>query len=942
MRFVRERRAGLTVGVAVAVVVLLLYRFGSLDGPEYRLLDFRFRLRGERLAPADVVIAAIDDDSLAALGELPWPRDTLAAVIARLASAKPSAIALDLVELTRPAGGGDADVALVAAIRDAGNVVLPMHFETWRRGQPEPAQPAALSRFAGEYVGRGGPSVEWRAARVPDEPLCEAAAGLGSLNVNPETDGAVRAVPMALSWGGRAFPSFAAATTQVVRGQPGLRVATGHSAELSGTTVPLTAHDETLLNLYGPYKAFRYVPVAELMRQDAELAQLRDKVALVGKTAAGSGSKHRTALHPYVPGVELQATAVANLMQADFLAPAPAAYTVLSVILAAALAGLLCAGCSPGRAVVVLVGLWIVGFASLAGLFFAGIVARMAEPLTAAVLSGVIVTSLAAAAADRSRARAQSVADTLQAVGNMVRSTLNRPELLRAILEYVRQTLDAGAASLLTVDEDTGDLVFEVALGEKGEEVSAFKIAPGEGLVGFVVERGESVVVNEPEGDPRFRRDIAEAIEYPVRNALCVPLRLKGRIIGVIEVLNKQTAGGFTDADLLLLETIASPAAVFIENVQLYAKLEDRVQVANRELVAANRELGAQKARIEAIVQGMADGLVALDGAGRVTHVNAAAARMLGVDPDDLYGRPATECFADPDLQRLFRDLIPAGDAPPERELTVAAPQALVLRGQAASARDERGAEGWVVVLTDITQLKELDRMKSELVSFASHELRNPLTAVKGFTALLAQEDGVPPAARHYVSTMETQVDRMRRLVEDFLNIARLEAGHPLEMNWTEVSDVGELVGSVVNTERPNAPRHEFRLNLDPGLPVFEADRDKLYQVLANIVNNAVKYSPRGGTVTVTVRPNEEGVLFSVTDEGIGIAPEDMRQLFRRYRRVRRGGTERVTGTGLGLYLAKHLVEAHGGRIWADSTAGEGSTFHFAIPLHPPRPEEDA
>ncbi|MFQ6130595.1 MAG: CHASE2 domain-containing protein [Armatimonadota bacterium] len=940
MRTPRESRRGLLIGLAAAVLVLVLYQFALLETLEGKLVDLRFRVRGHRLAPDPIVIVAIDDQSLDVLGALPWPRRYYADMVGTLREAGALVIGLDLVELTYPPGESEdqGELELAEAIGAAGNVVLPLYFgrhgglETRSDEHAAPAMERFLGRFEQEAR---APAVAWFDPYLPGDALCEAAAGLGAVNVVQDLDGVTRAMPVSLAWQDRPCPSFAAELARVANGlAPGsMQVRPGTRATLDGIEIPLLPGDETYVNHYGPYLAFRYFPFSEVLAGAVPADDLAQKIVIVGKTGP-EGVKRRVSVHPAMPGAELQATMTANILRGNFLTAPPAWVTVVTAVLLALLTGFLCAARGPGGAALTFVA--VMAAAAVVGmlLFFGGVVVRLAEPLAATGFTGLLLTAVGAAAADRSRARAQSAIDTLTAIGRIVRSTLNRPELLRAILEWARRALEAEASSLLTLDEERNELVFEVALGEKGEEVKAFRVPVGEGVVGYVAQTGESVIVSDPSRDRRFRRDIADAVEFPVRDIICVALKVQDRIIGVLEVLNKTGGGGFTEADRELLEIIASQAAVFLENVHLYNMLEQRVDFANRELRIANRELATETNKMEAILQGMADGLVGLDTEGKIVRVNEAAEHMLSIREEDVVGRPATECFAEENVAALFADIV-ASDYPIlSRELTVAAPQQMVLRATPAPVAGEEGVTGTVVVFSDITQLKELDRMKSELVSLASHELRSPLTAIKGFTALLAQQpqDSVPPDALQSLRIIDSQVDLMRRLIEDFLNIARIEAGRPLEMNWSLVSDLPAIVQEAVEAIKPSAPEHRFEVEAPASLGSAEADRDKLYQILSNLLSNAVKYSPRGGLVRVSLGEQDGQLSVSVKDQGVGIPEDQMPQLFQRFRRVKSGATERVTGTGLGLYLTKHLVEAHGGRIWAESQPGRGSTFSFTIP----------
>ncbi|HIE09896.1 MAG TPA: HAMP domain-containing histidine kinase [Armatimonadetes bacterium] len=183
---------------------------------------------------------------------------------------------------------------------------------------------------------------------------------------------------------------------------------------------------------------------------------------------------------------------------------------------------------------------------------------------------------------------------------------------------------------------------------------------------------------------------------------------------------------------------------------------------------------------------------------------------------------------------------------------------------------------------------------------------------------------------REFLQLIDVEADRLARLALDLLDISRIESGRPLEVHLEEV-DLGEIVDRVIESQRMFAKGHEFEVEIKPGAERIMADPDKLEQILVNLVNNAIKYSPKGGRVRVAAERRGREVWISVSDQGIGIRPEELPHLFQRYRRLR-DGRGRVKGTGIGLYLVRHLVEAHGGRIWVESEYGKGSTFTFALP----------
>jgi len=241
-----------------------------------------------------------------------------------------------------------------------------------------------------------------------------------------------------------------------------------------------------------------------------------------------------------------------------------------------------------------------------------------------------------------------------------------------------------------------------------------------------------------------------------------------------------------------------------------------------------------------------------------------------------------------------------------------------------------------VTVLSDVTLLQELSDMKTEFVSLVSHELRTPLTSIQGFAQTLRSDTGGhfdAETREEFLEIIEGECQRLLAMINELLDASRIEAGRALSLNLGEVS-IPELVEQVVRLQAPASEAHQFELDFPADLPLVEADRDRIEQVLTNIISNAVKYSPDGGPVRIRGRRDNGQVLVSVTDAGLGMTEAQMGQLFQRYHRVESDAAKRIRGTGLGLYLTKGLVDAHGGRIWAHSPGpGQGSTFSFVLPI---------
>jgi two-component system phosphate regulon sensor histidine kinase PhoR len=270
-----------------------------------------------------------------------------------------------------------------------------------------------------------------------------------------------------------------------------------------------------------------------------------------------------------------------------------------------------------------------------------------------------------------------------------------------------------------------------------------------------------------------------------------------------------------------------------------------------------------------------------------------------------------------------------------------------IFQGHTAFVRGENGGAphvmGVVAIFNDITEIRNVERMKTAFVSTVSHELRTPLTSIKGFVSTLLQDkEGFydTDTRMEFYEIIDSECDRLQRLIEDLLNVSRIESGRALQMNWSFFNPI-PIVEKVLHAQRSYTDKHDLKVEVQDELPPVLGDADKFDQIMTNLVSNAIKYSPSGGAVTVGIKSEGDTLTVSVKDNGIGIPQDKLNRVFEKFERVDDRDTRSAGGTGIGLFLVKHLVERHDGEVWVESEPGQGSTFTFRVPLQPPQAEED-
>jgi len=943
------RRRAIWIGAGVFIILALLSpRLIDLDPAIHNLL---FRLRGTQPADARIVIVAVDDQSLAQIGSWPWSAARLGHIVEKLDEAGAQVIGLDTASLAAQWGEQNAELGtavLAKALRHHGGVVLPSVILPGDVGQELTLSAEQALRFSpGEGTVPRPVGLRDGKLYAPPAQLIAVAAGLGAINVTPEADGTLRRMPLVVSDQGRIYPSFVVEVARVFLGiPPGTQqmslLRRSGQLKLGDTTIPVDSAGEIHLNYPRRYPSYPVLAAVSVLESPAK--QLREqvdgKIVLFGPTAIELAPRYRTPLSPLVPGVEITAVAVDNIVNNRVFQPLVWWWAL--VLLAIACLGLGWALAEANAWTCLVTGAAVALSYSAVGLalFAAKILLPMALPLMGIVIVSLILVARAAGLSEREKSQAEAELHgrirSLSRVGQLISSSRDRDLLLDGILQWIETELEAEAASVMVIDEKHRHLRFAAATGEKADQIKDFTVQLGHGIAGHVAATGEALLINEAASDPRQAQDIAQALDFPVSSVLAVPMHLHGEVVGVVEALNKRGATPFTEDDAGLLAVIAQQAAMFLDSAQLYAELQQRVDFANAELREVNARLNDEKARVETLVEQMASGVVATDARDRVALINNAAEQMLHLTEAATLGEPILAVVDDNRIADLFARPLSIESGVHIEQMELPAGSGRIVRLHLALVEDQHQHLGKCLVMTDVTHFVELNRMRTDLISFVSHELQNPLSALDGFITLLTTDaTQLSAESSSYIQQIDRLAKRMQYLVADFLNISRIEADRPLFMRWETIHSnrLQRLTDNIIELQRPNAPSHNLMTDIPDELPPLHADRHKLEEILTNLISNAIKFSPQGGTVKVAARTDDNLVRISVSDEGIGISDQQMPHLFQRFRRLHENEQKRVSGTGVGLFLCKHLVEAHGGTIEVQSEPGAGSTFSFTIPI---------
>jgi signal transduction histidine kinase len=490
--------------------------------------------------------------------------------------------------------------------------------------------------------------------------------------------------------------------------------------------------------------------------------------------------------------------------------------------------------------------------------------------------------------------------NTLYGIGRSVTSVLELDRLLARIVEAAVYITRAEEGSVLLLDENTDELFVRAAQGLEENYAHDFRLRVKDSFAGKVIRSGEPIMINQTDGQHKVKT------AYLVNAILYVPLKAKDRVIGVLTVDNRVSFKGFTRNDLFSLSLLSDYAVVAIENARLFSEIEH------------------ERRTLAAILSGTQDMIIVTDNQNQILLMNESAQRGFELCEGSFEGRSLTELIQNQDMLSLYAQSLNRVDGN-YAEITLGDNETFL-----GTLSPILGI-GRVLVMKNITHLKQLDQMKSDFVSTVSHDLRSPLTRIRGFVDLLPEVGDLNELQSSFLERVNLGIEDISALIDDLLDIGRIEAS----TDWgTELCDVNELTSSVVEKfyTQAESKKQELTVETTTEPPMVRVNLLWLEQVVTNLVSNAIKYTPEKGNIHVSSAIEDKFAVVHVRDNGIGIPLSEQPFIFDKFYRVHNEATEDIRGTGLGLSIAKSILEKHDGRIWVKSEPGGGSCFSFLLP----------
>ena len=512
--------------------------------------------------------------------------------------------------------------------------------------------------------------------------------------------------------------------------------------------------------------------------------------------------------------------------------------------------------------------------------------------------------------------------DFLLEISRAITAQLELSEVLRRVLNASVVML-GGQLGMIALRDSAGVYRIRATLGIGSERVAEL----GEQLNALLAQEKLDY---ESFHDQLTRMGIS--LDRRMRQSFALPLIIAEEPLGFL-VAFRATRGTATQDDIQILQSFADQAAIAVHNAQLYERIN------------------TERQQLAAILEHSADGVMILEPDLTIASFNRALERMTGWSAEQAVGTPVSDVFIWKRLDKGSLEKAIADGWPFQSEASGEIGTAAPLYVEGDLQRLDGLTQSLAILYTpllradgqlstiianvrDITNFRQAQEMQNVFISTISHELKTPVALIKGHAATLRREDVEFPAdfVREYSAVIEEESDRLTELIENLLTASRIQADRNLKLNMDDVL-LEPLAARVVERFSTQTQKHQFVLQFSPELPPVRGDEVRLRQVLDNLVSNAIKYSPDGGSVEIGAHDDGKQIVVYVRDQGVGLNSTEQERIFERFYRVDGALSRKTQGTGLGLYLSRTIIEAHGGQMWVDSTPGKGSTFYFSLPI---------
>jgi two-component system NtrC family sensor kinase len=494
--------------------------------------------------------------------------------------------------------------------------------------------------------------------------------------------------------------------------------------------------------------------------------------------------------------------------------------------------------------------------------------------------------------------------NAVHAIGRSVTSLLDLNRVLNRVVEAAVYVAGAEEGMLLLLDNEGGELCLRAARNMDEEMVRDLRLRVDGSAAGRALETNQPVLLTGEQAEI--------TTGYPAKALLYLPLEVPERgVIGVLGVVNRETECSFSERDSFLLATLADYAAIAIENARRFETAE------------------GERARLEAVLRETQAAIIVVDKDDNVLLCNTAARVALHLTEANLLRRPVGEAIPYPALCEVLSQVHETG--------RMVCKEVFLNDGRTFNVQlTPIEGVGRMLMMQDITHLKELDRVRSEFVVTVSHDLRTPLTTIQGYVELLSRVGPLNEQQQEFIQRARASMETITKLINDLLDIGRLEAGFDLEM---EPCDLGQVIEEAVREFRLRAEEKKRELRWQPveALPLVQGNPHRLRRVMDNLLDNAVKYTQEGGWIAVSAVEDDGHIVVGVADNGVGIDQAQQpyvfdKFVFDKFYRAESDETADIQGTGLGLAIVKAVIDEHKGRVWVESKPGEGSVFSFVLP----------